>query len=439
MNPSSSLKSHSALKATKVVGIASDHGGHEPKEYLAGMLREAGAEVIDFGNRERVPEDDYPDFVVPLARAVATGQVERGVAICGSGVGACVVANKVRGVRACLIHDPFSAHQGVEDDDLNLICLGGSVVGHALAWELVRIFLCAQFSGKERHRRRLGQVLDLENQIPPKLIRSSVNAGDAGNAAVHSKEDPVESAASHTSLKPYLIRHGETEWSRSGQYTGSTDIPLTLHGEASARGVGQRLRGIAFDHVFFSPLQRARQTCALAALKPAPIAEPDLREWDVGDFEGRTPAEIREPHPKWNLFRDGSPHGESPTQMVDRVDRLIAFLRTLDGNVALFSHGHLCRVLAARWIGLPVEYAERLQLGTASISILAYVHDRNDLPAIALWNSVPIEFSDRSDLNQRALDRWENEGGQVPVEHRDKSESPITKGHNEAPAPSFKV
>jgi ribose 5-phosphate isomerase B len=146
------------------IGIASDHGGYELKVYLAGKLREAGYEVIEFGDRQPAPDDDYPDFVVPLARAIARGELDRGVAVCGSGVGASVAANKVAGVRACLIHEVFSAHQGVEDDDLNVICLGGRVVGHALAWELVERFLAARFSGAERHRRRLAKVADLESQ-----------------------------------------------------------------------------------------------------------------------------------------------------------------------------------------------------------------------------------------------------------------------------------
>ncbi len=145
------------------VGVAADHGGFELKELLVGKLRAAGYEVIDFGDLQLKLDDDYPDFVVPLARAVARGEVERGVAICGSGVGASVVANKVAGVRACLIHENFSAHQGVEDDDLNMICLGGRVVGPALAWELVQTFLDARFSGAERHRRRLAKVAALEN------------------------------------------------------------------------------------------------------------------------------------------------------------------------------------------------------------------------------------------------------------------------------------
>ena len=146
------------------IGIAADHGGYELKEHLLGKLREAGHEVSDFGDRRPKPEDDYPDFVVPLARAVASGEVDRGVGICGSGVGASICANKVAGVRACLIHENFSAHQGVEDDDLNLICFGGLVVGHALAWELTQTFLAARFSGAERHRRRLAKVADLNNK-----------------------------------------------------------------------------------------------------------------------------------------------------------------------------------------------------------------------------------------------------------------------------------
>jgi ribose 5-phosphate isomerase B len=150
------------------VGIAADHGGYELKEYLARMLREAGHEVIGFGDRQPNLDDDYPDFVVPLARAVARAELERGIAICGSGVGASVCANKVAGVRAALIHECFSAHQGVEDDDLNIICLGGLVVGHALAWELVQIFLAARFTGADRFRRRLAKVAALENTPPNK-------------------------------------------------------------------------------------------------------------------------------------------------------------------------------------------------------------------------------------------------------------------------------
>jgi len=150
----------------KRIGVAADHGGYELKEKLAAALRDSDYEVIDFGDGQPTPDDDYPDFVVPLARAVASGNVDRGVAICGSGVGACVVANKVPGVRACLIHETFSARQGVEDDDLNVICLGGHVISHAVAWELVKIFLASRFSGAERHCRRLAKITVLENQRP---------------------------------------------------------------------------------------------------------------------------------------------------------------------------------------------------------------------------------------------------------------------------------
>lgn len=148
----------------KRIGIAADHGGYELKEHLLKQLQGAGHEVIDFGDRQLKSSDDYPDFVAPMACAVARGEVERGIALCGSGVGASVAANKVPGVRACLIHEIFSAHQGFQDDDLNVICLGGLVVGHALAWELVQTFLAARFSGAERHRRRLAEVADLENK-----------------------------------------------------------------------------------------------------------------------------------------------------------------------------------------------------------------------------------------------------------------------------------
>lgn len=144
------------------VGIATDHGGFELKKTLAARLRAAGYEVVDFGAHELTPDDDYPDFVIPLGQAVAAGRVDRGVAVCGSGVGACVCANKVRGVRACLIEDNFSARQGVEDDNLNLLCLGGRIEGPELAWELVQGFLQAKFSQAARHQRRLQKVAALE-------------------------------------------------------------------------------------------------------------------------------------------------------------------------------------------------------------------------------------------------------------------------------------
>jgi ribose 5-phosphate isomerase B len=144
------------------IGIATDHGGFELKENLIARLRAAGHEVADFGAHQLTPDDDYPDFVIPLSQAVAAGKIGRGVAVCGSGVGASVCANKIKGVRACLIEDNFSARQGVEDDNLNLICLGGRIEGPELAWELIQTFLAARFSQAPRHVRRLRKVAALE-------------------------------------------------------------------------------------------------------------------------------------------------------------------------------------------------------------------------------------------------------------------------------------
>src|SRR6059036_1686377 len=149
---------------TMHVGIASDHGGFGLKEDLTARLRAAGHEVVDFGADKLNPDDDYPDFVIPLAQAVAAGKVERGVAVCGSGVGASVCANKIPGVRAGLVHDHYSARQGVEDDHMNIICMGARTIGPFVAWDLVETFLGAEFSQAERHLRRLGKVASLEGQ-----------------------------------------------------------------------------------------------------------------------------------------------------------------------------------------------------------------------------------------------------------------------------------
>ena len=145
------------------VGIGADHGGFEMKQQLVKLLAAAGHEVLDFGNKVYDPDDDYPDFAIPLARAVASGDVQRGVLVCGSGVGASVAANKVRGARAALCHDDFSARQGVEDDDLNILCFGGRTMGIAVAWDCTKNFLGARFSGADRHRRRLAKVTQLED------------------------------------------------------------------------------------------------------------------------------------------------------------------------------------------------------------------------------------------------------------------------------------
>jgi ribose 5-phosphate isomerase B len=148
------------------VGVGADHGGFEMKQQLAKLLAAEKHEVVDFGNKVYDTNDDYPDFAIPLARAVAAGDVERGILVCGSGVGASVAANKVVGVRAALCHDDYSSRQGVEDDNMNVLCLGGRTMGVAVAWDCVRNFLSARFSGAERHRRRLAKVLEVEASSP---------------------------------------------------------------------------------------------------------------------------------------------------------------------------------------------------------------------------------------------------------------------------------
>jgi ribose 5-phosphate isomerase B len=148
------------------VGVGADHGGFEMKQQLTQLLSAEGYEVVDFGNKVKDNNDDYPDFAIPLARAVATGAIERGVLVCGSGVGASVAANKIVGARAALCHDDFSARQGVEDDNMNIICFGGRTMGIAVAWDCTQNFLAARFSGAERHRRRLAKVTQLEARQP---------------------------------------------------------------------------------------------------------------------------------------------------------------------------------------------------------------------------------------------------------------------------------
>lgn len=183
------------------VGIAADHGGFALKSQVAESLRGAGYEVVDFGAHHLNADDDYPDFIIPLARALAAGEVERGVALCGSGVGASIAANKIAGVRAALIHDVFSARQGVEDDDMNVVCLGGKVIGSALALELINTFLLAHFSGAERHKRRLAKVLAAENQNAHRDFGNTVPATDqrsAGNMRLLAG-DPTEGVTFETS------------------------------------------------------------------------------------------------------------------------------------------------------------------------------------------------------------------------------------------------
>jgi probable phosphoglycerate mutase len=189
------------------------------------------------------------------------------------------------------------------------------------------------------------------------------------------------------SLRLFLVRHGETAWSLSGQHTGSTDIALTAHGESQARGLARRLRAIAFAQVFSSPLRRARQTCELAGFGGAAQMEPDLVEWDYGDYEGKRSADIQRDRPGWNVWHDGCPHGDSPAHICARADRLLGHLRALSGNVALFSHGQFGAALAARWIGLAVGEAQHLALHPASLSILEYESGHPTVPVIALWNA----------------------------------------------------
>lgn len=186
----------------------------------------------------------------------------------------------------------------------------------------------------------------------------------------------------------YLARHGETAWSQSGQHTGLTDIPLTERGERMAIALGKRLKGMTFATVLSSPLQRAYRTCEIAGFAAKAQIDPDLVEWNYGQYEGVTSADIQAKRPGWNLFHDGCPDGESPAAISARADRVVARLRALPDPVLLFSSGHIIRVLAARWLGLTVEVmAARLLLGTASLSALSYEHTLRE-PAIRLWNDI---------------------------------------------------
>jgi len=184
----------------------------------------------------------------------------------------------------------------------------------------------------------------------------------------------------------YVARHGETAWSISGQHTGRTDLPLTPKGECNARRLGGRLEGTTFAKVFTSPLQRAARTCELAGFGSGVEIDPDLVEWDYGQYEGLRTSEILAKRPDWHLFRDGCPGGESPGQVGERADRVVQRVRTVHGNVLLFSSGHFIRVLAARWLALGAGVAgEYFLLSTASLSALSYEHNLSH-PAIQLWN-----------------------------------------------------
>ena len=185
----------------------------------------------------------------------------------------------------------------------------------------------------------------------------------------------------------YLARHGETEWSLSGQHTGITDIPLTENGRNLAKRLAPVLATEKFALVLTSPLERARKTCELAGLGAHAEIDRDLMEWNYGEYEGLTPKEIHAKAPGWMLFRDGCPGGESPEQVGARADRLVARVRSVEGDVALFAHGHIFRVFAARWLGLPATAGCHFLLDTATLSILSYYRN---LPAIRRWNAMLV-------------------------------------------------
>jgi probable phosphoglycerate mutase len=185
-------------------------------------------------------------------------------------------------------------------------------------------------------------------------------------------------------MRVFCIRHGETEWSLSGRHTGTTDIPLTDNGRELAKGLRPALSGQQFTLVLVSPLQRARETCALAGLERQAVVTRDLAEWDYGIYEGLTSAEIHGRTPGWMVFRDGCPKGETPRQVGDRVDRVIARAIEAGGDVALFAHGHVLRTLAARWIGLAAEEGSRFQLDTGTLCILGFYRE---VRAVTIWNA----------------------------------------------------
>ena len=181
----------------------------------------------------------------------------------------------------------------------------------------------------------------------------------------------------------FVIRHGETAWSLSGQHTGITDIPLTENGRRLAERLRPVLAKESFALVLVSPRQRARETCRLAGLGDAAIVEPDLAEWNYGAYEGRTTEDIQKERPGWEIFRDGCPGGETPAEIGARVDRVIARSRAVEGNVALFAHGHVLRVLVARWIGLPPGGGQHFMLNTGTLSVLG---NYRGVPAVRVWN-----------------------------------------------------
>lgn len=237
--------------------------------------------------------------------------------------------------------------------------------------------------------------------------------------------DPSPTASAGTATQPlriYFIRHGETDWSLGGRHTGRTDVGLNAQGARQAQALAPGLQAVAFTQVWVSPMDRARETCRLAGLDGDAQKDPDLLEWDYGAYEGQLTSEVLQHRPDWTLQRDGCLGGESPAQVGARADRLIARLAALQGNVALFSHGQFGSVLAARWIKLPVEAARHLPLAPASVSVLGLDARHPGVAVIELWNAVapdradalfPVDTNDQA-ARRRAIERWENEGGEVP-------------------------
>jgi broad specificity phosphatase PhoE len=185
-------------------------------------------------------------------------------------------------------------------------------------------------------------------------------------------------------LQLVLVRHGETEWSRDGRHTGGTDLPLTERGRVNAKRIAPVLDGFSFIRVLSSPLKRALETCRLAGFGDRVEIRDELREWDYGDYEGRRTAEIHEERPDWVLWRDGCPGGESPDDVGARADRVLGELAESSGDVVIFGHGHMLRVLAARWLEMPPAAGSRFVLGTATLSVLGWEHDWH---AIRTWNA----------------------------------------------------
>jgi broad specificity phosphatase PhoE len=222
-------------------------------------------------------------------------------------------------------------------------------------------------------------MTDLSKTLP------DVAPSASPHASIESQRSELQSRAHHTSVqRVYLIRHGETAWTLTGQHTGLTDIPLTEHGRETASRLVPVLTKLRFDLVLTSPLQRARETCELSGLGERAHIDADLVEWNYGDYEGLTSRQILAIAPGWFLFRDGCPGGERPEDVGARVDRVIDRARSLQGHVALFAHGHLFKVLAARWLGLPVASGSHFILDTATLNILSYYQG---VPALKRWNA----------------------------------------------------